>query len=186
VASASDCSSESRRRCSQQLPNPKSVAVRGSEQSLPCSLDEATSYIVYIPTYSAAVHIIYYRKPRTRVAQNPKPTSDIPNIHHTAFLFQFGKFITHTFTTTFVYLNTLYQLKMWILRVLCNAKLHCQILGVSIPIYTLDSKNPNFSLYLPLNYGDGVFKGNMTFKSSYKPTRNFEQVSTFPSFLSVI
>jgi hypothetical protein len=60
---------------------------------------------------SAEVHIIHYRKPRTRVAQNPKPTSDIPSINQTAFLFQFSKFVTHNFTTKFVYLNTLYQLK---------------------------------------------------------------------------
>lgn len=61
LGGASDCRSAEHeyRRCSQQLPNPESRAVRGSAQALPCSLDDAASYVVYIATYSAEVHIIH-------------------------------------------------------------------------------------------------------------------------------
>jgi len=131
-------------------------------------------HILYIyQLKSAEVHIIHYGKPRTRVAQNPKPISDISNINQTAFLFQFSKFITHNFTSTLVYLNTLYQLQNVDSKQYGgDAELHCLTWGVPIRIYTLDSKNPNFSQYLPLNHGDSVFKEIMTIKSSNRPICN--------------
>jgi hypothetical protein len=66
------------RRCSQQHPNPKSVAVRGSELALVCSLEDVSSYILYIAAYSEEVHIIHYCKPNARVTQNKTDFQHVP------------------------------------------------------------------------------------------------------------
>jgi hypothetical protein len=65
-------------RRSQQHPNPKSIAVRGSELALVCSLEDVSSYILYIPAYSEEVHIIHYSKPNARVTQNKTDFQHVP------------------------------------------------------------------------------------------------------------